>query len=109
MRTTAETTRSSSLIQITTKRPPTRFENRLQTGTTDTIDIDVRSLELELRSAVRGEIRRKLQPFMILEAQGVDQTTGRALGDYGRWLRAQAHKRRGHMNLPLDRLRGFCG
>src|SRR3954463_8784787 len=57
MRTTTETALSNSLIQITTKRPPTRIENRLQTGTTGTISIDVRSLELELRSAVRGEVR----------------------------------------------------
>src|SRR3954447_15688524 len=57
MRTMTETGVSNSLIQITTKRPPTRIENRLQTGTTDTISIDVRSLERELRSAVRGEVR----------------------------------------------------
>src|SRR5438128_2239521 len=57
MRTMTETAVSSSLIQITTKQPPTRIENRLQTGTTDTISVDVRRLELELRSAVRGEVR----------------------------------------------------
>src|SRR3954447_14333041 len=57
MRTMTETGVSNSLIQITTKRPPTRIENRLQTGTTDTISIDVRGLELELRSVMRGEVR----------------------------------------------------
>src|SRR4051812_47440736 len=57
MRTMTETGVSNSLIQVTTKQPPTRIENRLQTGTTDTISIDVRRLELELRSAVRGEVR----------------------------------------------------
>src|SRR3954453_2419466 len=57
MRTMTDTGLSNSLIQITTKRPPTRIENRLQTGTTDTISIDVRRLERELRSAVRGEVR----------------------------------------------------
>jgi FAD/FMN-containing dehydrogenase len=57
MATKAEAARSNPLIQITTKQPPTRIENRLQTGTTQTISIDVRSLERELRSAVRGEVR----------------------------------------------------
>jgi FAD/FMN-containing dehydrogenase/Fe-S oxidoreductase len=57
MRTMTETAVSHSLIQIATKRPPTRIQDRLQTGTTDKISIDVRDLELELRSAVRGEVR----------------------------------------------------
>ena len=57
MRTIAEPARSSSLIQITTKQPPTRFEHRLQTGTTNTISVDVRRLEIDLRAAVRGEVR----------------------------------------------------
>src|SRR4051794_1246811 len=57
MRTMTDTALPNALIQITTKRPPTRIENRLQTGTTDTISIDVRSIERELRSAVRGEVR----------------------------------------------------
>src|SRR3954471_15168244 len=57
MRTMTETGVSNCLIQVTTKQPPTRFENRLQTGTTETISIDVRSLERELRSVVRGEVR----------------------------------------------------
>src|SRR6476660_5706146 len=57
MRTTAETPVSNSLIQITTKQPPTRLENRLQTGTTHILSIDVHHLERELRSGVRGEVR----------------------------------------------------
>src|SRR3954453_5813284 len=57
MRTMTETGVSNCLIQVTTKQPPTRFENRLQTGTTHTISIDVRGLELELRSVVRGDVR----------------------------------------------------
>src|SRR3954469_21005341 len=57
MRTMTDTALSNSLIQITTKQPPTRIENRLQTGTTEKISLNVRRLELELRAAVRGEVR----------------------------------------------------
>jgi FAD/FMN-containing dehydrogenase/Fe-S oxidoreductase len=48
---------SESLIRITTKAPPTRIENRLQTGTTATATIDVAALEKDLRAAVKGEVR----------------------------------------------------
>src|SRR3954469_8101424 len=57
MRTMTETGVSNSLIQVTTKQPPARIENGLQTGTTNTIGIDIRGLELELRSVVRGDVR----------------------------------------------------
>src|SRR3954468_7844277 len=57
MRTMTETGVSNSLIQVTTKQPPTRIENGLKTGTTNTIGIDIRGLELELRSVLRGEVR----------------------------------------------------
>jgi FAD/FMN-containing dehydrogenase/Fe-S oxidoreductase len=57
MRTMTETGASNSLIQVTTKQPPTRIENGLQTGTTHTIGIDIRGLELELRSVLRGDVR----------------------------------------------------
>src|SRR3954452_7085156 len=57
MRTLTETGMSNSLIQFTTKQPPTRIENRLQTGTTDKISIDVRALERELRAVMRGDVR----------------------------------------------------
>src|SRR3954470_3467023 len=57
MRTMTDTALSNSLIQITTRQPPTRIENRLQTCTTEKISLNVRRLELELRAAVRGEVR----------------------------------------------------
>ncbi len=54
---TIETKLSESMIRITTKTPPTRIEERLQTGTTRHIDIDLRALERELRDGVKGEVR----------------------------------------------------
>ncbi len=48
---------SESLIRITVKTPPTRFEDRLQTGTTATTIVDVAGLEQELRAGVKGEVR----------------------------------------------------
>src|SRR5919199_6789440 len=50
---------NGSLVQIQIKAPPTRFENRLQTGTTRTLTVDVKSLEANLRESVRGEVRFK--------------------------------------------------
>jgi len=47
----------STLIQIPTKTPPTHFNDRLQTGTTGSLDVDAAALERELRSKLRGEIR----------------------------------------------------
>jgi FAD/FMN-containing dehydrogenase/Fe-S oxidoreductase len=52
-----ETRISDSLIRITTKTPPTRFEDRLQTGVTTTIDIDAAAVEQELRAGIAGEVR----------------------------------------------------
>ncbi|HJT65534.1 MAG TPA: FAD-binding and (Fe-S)-binding domain-containing protein [Pyrinomonadaceae bacterium] len=46
-----------SLVTITTKTPPTQIKNRLQTGTTRQLTVDVAALENELRAAVRGEVR----------------------------------------------------
>ncbi|MGI8958204.1 MAG: FAD-binding and (Fe-S)-binding domain-containing protein [Bryobacteraceae bacterium] len=48
---------SESLFRITVKTPPTRIEDRLQTGTTATTIIDVAGLENALRRDVKGEIR----------------------------------------------------
>jgi FAD/FMN-containing dehydrogenase/Fe-S oxidoreductase len=58
METQFETKRAArSLVTIQTKTPPTRINNRLQTGTTATLTVDVAGLEAELRRAVRGEVR----------------------------------------------------
>jgi len=46
-----------SLVSITTKTPPTQIINRLQTGTTKQLTLDVTALETDLRAAVRGEVR----------------------------------------------------
>src|SRR5690242_15045844 len=54
---TIETKPSNSLVTLTTKAPPTRFQNSLQTGTTITIEVDIKALEGDLRAAVKGEVR----------------------------------------------------
>ncbi|MGI8991336.1 MAG: FAD-binding oxidoreductase [Bryobacteraceae bacterium] len=46
-----------SIVQITVKTPPTHIDNRMQTGTTSTMTVDVASLERELRSGMKGEVR----------------------------------------------------
>jgi FAD/FMN-containing dehydrogenase/Fe-S oxidoreductase len=45
------------LVTITTKSPPTQIKNRLQTGTSKQLTIDIGALEKELHAAVRGEVR----------------------------------------------------
>src|SRR5512141_1721693 len=45
------------MIEIETRTPPTQFEHGLQHGTPGTLTLDVRALEADLRSAVRGEAR----------------------------------------------------
>src|SRR5579883_3633864 len=45
------------VIQITTKTPPTQYENRLQRGSTRHLAVDVAGLEAELRGALKGEVR----------------------------------------------------
>jgi FAD/FMN-containing dehydrogenase/Fe-S oxidoreductase len=45
------------LIEIPTKTPPTHIANRLQTGTSGVIELDVDRLERDLRAGVRGEVR----------------------------------------------------
>ena len=45
------------LIQIETRTPPTRFTNRLQTGSPRTLTVDVASLEAQLHSTIEGEVR----------------------------------------------------
>lgn len=45
------------LVTIRTKTPPTQFSNRLQTGTTRTLSIDVAALQARLRSTIAGEVR----------------------------------------------------
>src|SRR5213080_1204656 len=54
---TIETKLSDSFIRITTKTPPTRLNDRLQTGTTSTITVDAAALERELRDRINGEVR----------------------------------------------------
>jgi FAD/FMN-containing dehydrogenase/Fe-S oxidoreductase len=44
-------------VRLRIKTPPTRIEDRLQTGTTSEITVDVEGLERELRRSVRGEVR----------------------------------------------------
>jgi FAD/FMN-containing dehydrogenase/Fe-S oxidoreductase len=47
----------STLIQIPTKTPPTQLHDRLQTGTSGSLDVDAAQLEHDLRASVRGEVR----------------------------------------------------
>jgi len=57
MRTAVETAPPATLIQIQTKTPPAHDANRLQTGTSRQIAIDVSALESDLRRVVDGEVR----------------------------------------------------
>src|SRR5690242_4894574 len=41
---------AGTLVQVTTRTPPTHFDNRLQTGTAATLTIDVAALETDLRA-----------------------------------------------------------
>jgi FAD/FMN-containing dehydrogenase/Fe-S oxidoreductase len=45
------------LVTITTKTPPTQIKNRLQTGTTSHLTVDVGALEIDLKAALKGEVR----------------------------------------------------
>ena len=54
---TIETKLSDQFIRITTKVPPTHIDDRMQTGTTSTLTLDVRTLEKELRAGIKGEVR----------------------------------------------------
>jgi FAD/FMN-containing dehydrogenase/Fe-S oxidoreductase len=54
---TSETKLSDQFIQITTKIPPTHIHDRMQTGTTSTLKLDVGTLEKELRAGIKGEVR----------------------------------------------------
>ena len=47
----------TSLVQIKTRTAPTTIESHLQTGTNETLAIDVAKLKKELRDAVEGEVR----------------------------------------------------
>ncbi|MFN2532636.1 MAG: FAD-binding and (Fe-S)-binding domain-containing protein [Pyrinomonadaceae bacterium] len=49
--------RSSRLVTIRTKVPPTQLHNRLQTGTNETLTIDAVQLEADLHNKIRGEVR----------------------------------------------------
>ena len=51
---------STKLVQIETKAPPTILKDRLQTGTTSQLTVDVAGLEKELKSNVKGEVRFSL-------------------------------------------------
>ena len=46
---TIENQISESVIQITTKTPPTHLQDRLQTGTTSTVQLNVAAVEHELK------------------------------------------------------------
>jgi FAD/FMN-containing dehydrogenase/Fe-S oxidoreductase len=48
---------TKTLVQIETREQPVRIEHRLQTGTPQTLEIDVGTLETTLRKAVKGEVR----------------------------------------------------
>jgi len=52
-----ETKLTGSLVRLTTRTPPTRIQDRLQTGTTRTAEVDVAAVERELRAGVKGEVR----------------------------------------------------
>jgi FAD/FMN-containing dehydrogenase len=54
---TVEEKLSGSLIRITVKDPPPQIDDRLQTGRTDHLEIDVAELERELRVGMKGEVR----------------------------------------------------
>ena len=54
---TIETKLSDQFIRITTKVPPTHIDDRMQTGTTSTLTLDVATLEKELRAGIKGEVR----------------------------------------------------
>ncbi|HYX27327.1 MAG TPA: FAD-linked oxidase C-terminal domain-containing protein [Pyrinomonadaceae bacterium] len=54
---TALESKTPRLVHIQTKTPPTNFNNRLQTGTTRTLEIDIAGLEANLRASVEGEVR----------------------------------------------------
>src|SRR5947209_10845342 len=54
---TIETHINDSMIQITTKTPPTRFQDRMQTGSTSSLQIDLAALENDLRAGMKGEVR----------------------------------------------------
>src|SRR5690242_12415356 len=45
------------LVTITTKTPPTQIHNRLQTGTTAQLTIDLPALERDLLKVFKGEVR----------------------------------------------------
>jgi FAD/FMN-containing dehydrogenase/Fe-S oxidoreductase len=46
-----------SLVQIQSKTPPAHLENRLQTGTTKTLTVDLESLKQSLSKHIKGEVR----------------------------------------------------
>src|SRR5581483_8046388 len=48
---------TSTLVQVTTRQPPTHIDDRLQTGTPATVTVDVAALESELAAVIRGEVR----------------------------------------------------
>jgi hypothetical protein len=57
MPTVIETRVSDHLVCLETKTPPTRLDNRLQTGTYAATLVDVVSLERELRASIEGEVQ----------------------------------------------------
>ena len=49
--------KARTLVTIQTRTPPTQIKNRLQTGTSATLTVDVASLETDLCRVVNGEVR----------------------------------------------------
>jgi len=54
---TIETKLPDEFVRITAKVPPTHIDDRMQTGTTTTLTVDLGALERELRIGVKGEVR----------------------------------------------------
>jgi FAD/FMN-containing dehydrogenase len=57
MSTISDTVRFPEIIEIDSKGPPTHLENRLQTGASRKLSVEVAALEAELRERIRGEVR----------------------------------------------------
>jgi len=57
MSTISDTVRFPEIIEIDSKGPPTHLENRLQTGASRKLTVEVAALEAELRGRIRGEVR----------------------------------------------------
>ena len=57
MSTISDTVRFPEIIEIDSKGPPTHLKDRLQTGASRKLTVEVAALEAELRGRIRGEVR----------------------------------------------------